>query len=111
MELIVTTREQIESIIHDAVLRAVHPQQRTEPEPNQFGIDGLLSYLEGKNLVIAKSFVYKMVHLDRIPHSKFLKQLVFDKKEIDQWISDNTKKTASDINATLAKSANRKNRA
>jgi excisionase family DNA binding protein len=67
----------------------------TMPESDRWlSIEELCEYLPGHP---AKVTIYGKVQRREIPHRKVGKRLVFSKKEIDQWLGVQGRRTASDL--------------
>ena len=77
--------------------------------PEKMDFDGLLVYINERGYRYSKSKLQKQTANKEIPFVKFNGKLIFDRKEIDKWVSSNCENFGqSDAALTLAESANRK---
>ena len=82
-------REEVQAVIKDIQL----PQAVEE-------INELLSIQEvAKFINMAVPSVYGLVHFKKIPHIKRGKRLIFEKKQIIDWLQSGRQKTLQDIQA------------
>ncbi|MCP2043487.1 helix-turn-helix domain-containing protein [Pontibacter sp. HSC-36F09] len=106
MELIVTTADQLSTLIQRAVARAIAPTSTPTPKPDRCTLDEALE-ITG----LSKSKLYKLTSLDEIPHRHYGSRLVFSRKELAEWVEEQTvEKHADDATTVLAASARRKQR-
>lgn len=112
--VIVTTPEQLQSLVYGAV-RSILPElanyQPERPKPDVMGIEETLAFLEEQAIPTKKSALYNLVFKEEIPHRKIGRRLVFSRKELLTWIESRTvhsedRRTAAALR--IAESANRK---
>jgi len=104
MELIVTTADQLSTLIQSAVKRALAPQTTPPPKPDRCTFDEALE-ITG----LSKSKLYKLTSSKEIPHKHYGSRLVFSRKELTDWVEEQTvEKSSDDATAVLAASARRK---
>lgn len=112
--VIVTTPEQLQSLVYGAV-RSILPElvnyQPERPKPDVMGIDETLSFLGEQAIPTKKSALYNLVFKEEIPHRKIGRRLVFSRKELLEWIESRTVRPEDKRSAAalrIAESANRK---
>lgn len=105
MELIVTTAEQLNSIIFNAVSRALNKKPEPQQLPDRCGFGDALE-ITG----LSKSKLYKLTASNEIPHKRFGSRLIFSRKELLTWLESQTvdKHDSSEVHLALARSARRK---
>ena len=102
---------QIKAMVTQVLMLLTKPAE--PPQPQQFGVSGLHTYIRSKGLEMSPSKQQKLCANGLIPCSKFNNKLVFNQDEIDRWIesqtTQNTKANVkSDATLLLAQSATRK---
>lgn len=50
-------------------------------------VNGLVDYLERTGNKLSKSFIYRLVREDRIPHKRIGTKIIFDIATIEKWLS------------------------
>ncbi|MDC3412562.1 helix-turn-helix domain-containing protein [Terrihalobacillus insolitus] len=50
-------------------------------------VKGLVEYLDQTGNKLSKSFIYRLVREDRIPHKKIGSKIIFDIDHIEKWLS------------------------
>ncbi|MFC5270034.1 helix-turn-helix transcriptional regulator [Adhaeribacter terreus] len=85
----------LEDVAH---LKSLLTSQASKPAETDrwFDLDELCAYLPGNP---ARATIYGKVHTREIPHKKVGKRLAFLKSEIDQWLKNQGRKTAAEIEA------------
>ena len=94
--LIVTTPEQLASLIDQSVRKALaeHTPKSSFLDDQPINIDEAAAFIKKP-----KSTVYQMTSTRKIPFNKVGKQLLFFKKDLLAWIEENRKKTQKQIEA------------
>ncbi|WP_076422782.1 helix-turn-helix domain-containing protein [Pontibacter lucknowensis] len=106
MELIVTTADQLSTLIQRAVARAIVPTSTPTPKPDRCTLDEAVE-ITG----LSKSKLYKLTSSNDIPHKRYSNRLIFSRKELTDWVEEQTiKKNSDDATLALAASARRKKR-
>lgn len=95
-ELIITSREELQAMIIDAVNTGLEKRQENssgESPTVVMDIDAFCAYTG-----LSKQTVYRKTRSGEVPHSKCGKRLYFDKNEVDEWLLSNkiSTKTISD---------------
>lgn len=104
MELIVTTADQLSTLIQSAVKRALAPQT-TPPTKLDRCTFGEALEITG----LSKSTLYKLSASNAIPCKRYAGKLIFSRKELTDWVEEQTvEKSSDDATAVLAASARRK---
>lgn len=49
-------------------------------------INGLIKHLEETGCPLSKSFIYRLVKEDRIPHIRIGSKIIFDLNKIEEWL-------------------------
>ncbi|OEH55930.1 hypothetical protein AQ616_19020 [Oceanobacillus sp. E9] len=49
-------------------------------------VKGLVEYLENTGNKLSKSFIYKLVKENKIPHKRVGSKIIFDIETIEQWL-------------------------
>lgn len=99
MVILQLSTEELSGIIRDIFRQEVTALQCTNPETDPerwFNLTELCNYLPDKP---KKQTVYRWVCKSVIPYHKRSKKLFFLKSEIDYWLREGRKKTASEIEA------------
>ncbi len=114
-KIIVTTREELQTLIGDAVAAVVPKladfrRKNEAVETDAMTVEAAAKFLTAQGIPATRATLYNLVYKNAIPHRKFGRRTVFSKRE--QWIEDNTKRPATKEDAALriAASANRKTR-
>ena len=85
MELIITTRSELQNLVESAVSKAVEGlNMKQEVSDKYFNSDELCSYLG-----IASSTLSIWKRENKIPFSRLGKRVVFCKQKIDEWVKRN----------------------
>jgi len=121
--VILTTPEQLQMLIADAVDKVAEKlanKERTKSEAREMARqrDGLtigetVEFLAELGVPTTIKSLYARVYLDKIPYRKVGRRLIFSRKELTQWVEEQTthpqdKKSAAALR--LAASANRNSR-
>ena len=114
-KIIVTTREELQTLIGDAVAAVVPKladfrRKNEAVETDAMTVEAAAKFLTAQGIPATRATLYNLVYKNAIPHRKFGRRTVFSKRELTQWIEDNTKRPATKEDAALriAASANRK---
>lgn len=115
-QIIVTTAEQLRSIVADEVA-AILPKladfrRKNEPvETDGMSADTAARFITEQGIPTTRAALYNLVYKEAIPYKKFGRRTVFSKRELLAWIESRTV-TRESWNAEaarrLAASANRK---
>lgn len=115
-QIIVTTAEQLRSIVADEVA-AIIPKldifrRKNEPvEVDGMNAEAAARFLTEQGIPTTRATLYNLVYKEAIPYKKFGRRVVFSKRELLAWIESRTEHR-EDRRATaalhLAESANRK---
>lgn len=107
MELIVTTPEQLKSVVSDAVRLAIsRTTQQPQPKSDRCTFNEALE-ITG----LSKSKLYKLTASKEVPHKRFSNRLVFSRKSLQDWVEAQTvDRSSDDTTLALAASARRKQR-
>lgn len=54
-------------------------------------VNGLVEYLDQTGVKISKSFIYRLVKENRIPHKRIGTKIIFDIDHIEDWLSPQEK--------------------
>jgi excisionase family DNA binding protein len=101
MEIVTSfTKKELEQIISEQVTQCLN-DKLSPPQPessDRCGIDEAC-----KITGLSSASIYKMTHLKKIPFMKFGRALVFSKRQLAQWLEENTISPA-DLGKELDKS-------
>lgn len=102
-EIIVTTREELETIIRDA-LAAVLPDWRTPQitPPDTIALSGALELLRDNGYPTSRAKIYKLTSARLLPHRKYGNRLVFSRRELLMWAESQTRSKDEPTQAVLA---------
>lgn len=106
MQIIVTTPEELEALVTNAVRNAFNSQSEIKkPLSDRCGLEDALE-ITG----LSKSKLYKLTSAKQIPHKTFGSRLIFSREELQTWVETQTiDSSQSDaIELKLAKSARNK---
>lgn len=104
MELIVTTADQLSTLIQSAVKRALAPQTTPPAKPDRCTLDEAVE-ITG----FSKSKLYKLTSSNGIAFKRYGNRLIFSRKELLEWVEEQTvEKSSDDATSLLAASARRK---
>lgn len=111
-EIILTTPDQLERVIMQALKKAlptVEKEKLTEP-PDSCSFNQALAFFSENGYVISKSALYKLTALKKIPFKHFGRKIIFSRKELLEWVESLTTSGSgtSNILLKLAESARRK---
>ena len=116
-KIIVTTREELQTLIGDAVAAVVPKladfrRKNEAVETDAMTVEAAAKFLTAQGIPATRATLYNLVYKNAIPHRKFGRRTVFSKRELTQWIEDNTKRPATKEDAALriAASASRRTR-
>lgn len=88
MEIIVTTREDLQAIVEEAVANIVGRQEAPEPAESADTVDaaGAIEFLAANGLTMSINTLYKRRIYQDIPRHRIGRRLVFSKAELLAWI-------------------------
>ena len=112
MELILTSKEDLQILINDTVKNAVKSliPARTENVKNNLSFNEGIDFLEKIGYPISKSQAYNYTMEGSIPFSKFGKKIIFDRESLQAWAESKLKTNHSnEIAKAVAESIERKN--
>jgi excisionase family DNA binding protein len=106
MIIIQLTGDQLTNLIQRAVSTALAPQTNQTSKPDRCTFDEALE-ITG----LSKSKLYKLTSSNEIPCKRYGNKLIFSRKELADWVEENTiDKDSDDTTAVLSASARRKQR-
>lgn len=109
--LIPVSLNDLEEIIKRCVREVLEEIKSNEPNINHEVSDRTDIYGAVEETGLSKSKLYKLTMEGKIPSRKFGKQLVFSRKELKQWVENNTtskRDIKTEVAISLAKQATRK---
>jgi excisionase family DNA binding protein len=93
-ELIIISKEQLEVIIQDSLLKSLQRQKQIKQDET----DKFLSLEEASDyLQLAKQTLYGFTSQRTIPFIKRGKKLYFKKVDLEKWLNEGRKLTSSEI--------------
>ena len=95
MELIVTTKSELENLIHSCVRNVLSEQKNqaeTEPKNKILSIQEAMVYLN-----LAKQTLYGFTSKNEIPFIKRGKKLYFRKDDLEKWLMEGKRKSKSEF--------------
>ena len=100
-EIILTTKLDLETIVHNSVLKALlgHGESRQEPKEEFFSLVQAAEFLK-----LAKQTLYGFTSKRKIPFIKKGKKLYFKVSDLEKWLETGRKKSKSEIIDELSKS-------
>ncbi|WP_159468012.1 helix-turn-helix domain-containing protein [Dyadobacter sp. 3J3] len=109
MELIITTKEELASVIQDAIkeLLANYNVGNSPPKQKWLNIADALKHINNRGIKISKGTLYSMTHKKEIPFLKSGIHVVFDQEELDEWIKNRVARKSTQQDPVAA-SARRK---
>jgi hypothetical protein len=111
-EIIITTPEQLRTLIEEAVRSTLHPSQikQTKESPDTITLAAALELLSENGYPTSKGKIYKLTSANQLPHRKYGNKLVFSRRGLLEWAESQThiKPDRSEAVLELAKSARRK---
>lgn len=114
--VIVTTQEQLQGIINEAV-NSILPKladfrRKNEPiETDAMSVEVAAQFLTEQGFTTTRATLYNFVYKNTIPYRKVGRRTVFSKKELLQWIDERTHRPGDDRSEAalrIARNANRK---
>ena len=98
INLIVTTKEELESCIEGVLKKCLGSQDKsTVPHVDEFlTIDEAAKYLN-----LAKQSIYGFTSKGQIPFIKRAKRLLFRKSDLEKWLLEGRKKSITEIENDL----------
>lgn len=110
-EIIITTPEELRSLIEEAVKTSVRPPENPKSEqPDTITLSVALEILREHGYPTSKGKIYKLTSANLLPHRKYGNKLVFSRRELLAWAEYQThiKSDHSEAVLAIAKSASRK---
>ncbi|MFZ4680514.1 MAG: helix-turn-helix domain-containing protein [Flavobacterium sp.] len=99
-ELIIISKDQLEVIIQDSLLKSLQRQKQIKQDET----DKFLSLEEASEfLQLAKQTLYGFTSQRTIPFIKRGKKLYFKKVDLEKWLNEGRKLTSSEIATTTNK--------
>jgi predicted DNA-binding transcriptional regulator AlpA len=98
MQIIIPTTEEIRAAVRSELADFFSLQQfKTQPEPDETGGVEFAAKITG----LAITTIYTKASLRQIPHSKpeGSKKLIFSRRDLEKWMRDGKRRTASEIKA------------
>lgn len=106
MELIITTPEQLQLVVSNAIKKALAANATPPPQkPDRCTFDEAIE-ITG----LSKSKLYKLTASNEIPYKRYSNRLIFSRKDLLDWVESQTVDPTdiSKVEAALVKSARRK---
>ncbi len=111
-ELIITTPEQLRTLIEEAVRSSMHspPVGQAKEPPDTITLATALELLGENGYPTSKGKIYKLTSANQLPHRKYGNKLVFSRRDLLAWAESQThiKPDRSEAVLELARSARRK---
>lgn len=110
-EIIITTPEELRTLIEEAVKSSVRPPKQPQAEPpDTITLSVALDILREHGYPTSKGKIYKLTSSNHLPHRKYGNKLVFSRRELLAWAESQThiKSDRSEAVLEIAKSASRK---
>lgn len=111
-EIVVLTRDELQSTIKTAVLQALHEAKKSsiKPDRQNFTTEQAVEYLNtDKGYKIARNTLYKLIHDGMIPSYKRGGRVWFKRSELDAWVEERTDISKAQKRATEALSRSASN--
>jgi len=108
--IIITTPEELQAIVSEAVSRVLPKQASRRPPIDTLTLNDTLELLKEHGYPTSKAKIYKLTSTGKIPCKTYGNKLVFSRKEILQWAENQTKSKhdSTELSLNLARSARRK---
>jgi len=87
MELLITTREELTSVVQSAISDLVKQKPQKVIEKTWLPLVDALELINSNGIKLKKSTMYVLVHRGEIPYHKFGQTTLFDKNELMDWIA------------------------
>lgn len=84
-EIIITTPDELVSIIRKTITEALNLQESTPDYPDKLTLDGAIELLKKEGFPTSKAKIYKLTSNDQIPFGKYGNKLIFSSKELLTW--------------------------
>ena len=84
--VIITRKEDLIALIKEVLDEVNVVKNEPKSHPKFLDIDKLVEFLGDNSSRISKSQIYKLTRLNKIPHRKMGKRLLFNKEEILEWL-------------------------
>ena len=111
-ELIITTPEQLRTLIEEAVRSSMHSPQTglAKEPPDTITLAAALELLGENGYPTSKGKIYKLTSANQLPPRKYGNKLVFSRRDLLAWAESQThiKPDHSEAVLELARSARRK---
>jgi hypothetical protein len=110
MDIILTTPDNLRSLIHEAVKEAIPQKEEEKNLPDTLTLETAVALLEAYGFPTSKGQIYKLTSAGDMPFRKYGRKLVFSRKELITWAESRTRRKNDRTEAALhiARSANRK---
>lgn len=112
-EIVVLTRDELQSTIKTAVLQALNEanvKSSIKPDRQNFTTEQAVEYLNtDKGYKIARNTLYKLIHDGMIPSYKRGGRVWFKRSELDAWVEERTDISKAQKRATEALSRSASN--
>lgn len=112
-DIVVLTKDELQSTIKTAVLQAlqeIKAKANTKPERDMLTLEQAVDYLNtDKGYKVAKSTLYKYIHMEAIPYHKRGSRVSFKRSELDAWLDERTDADKAQKRATEALSRSASN--
>lgn len=111
-EFILTTKEQLENIVQNAVKKALPKEQEVTPQKvaDTCSMEQALSFLSEHGYKLSKSKLYKMTANKLLPFRYFGRRIIFSRNELLKWVEQQTisSSNSDETLLELAKSVRKK---
>lgn len=92
-----------------SLLQTICQSQNKEPPPDVLNSEQALEFINSRGVFIKKSGLFKYSSAGKIPYRKISGRLVFDQKELTEWINTQTQSQIKiSTNQAVIKSAIKK---
>lgn len=108
--IILTTPEELKSIVSEAIADVLPRSTELKPQIDTITLTDALKLLKENGYPTSKGKIYKLTSAGEIPCRHYGNKLVFSRKELLEWATNQTKRKGdfSEVSLTLARSARRK---
>ena len=84
--VIITRKEDLKEVIKEVFAELTATRNEPKPQSKYLDMDKLIDFLVDNNCRISKSQIYKLTRLNKIPHRKVGKKLLFNRQEVLDWM-------------------------
>lgn len=108
--IIVTTPDELRTIVSEAVSGILPKQTSNQPQIDTITLNDALDLLKEHGYPTSKAKIYKLTSTGKIPCKTYGNKLVFSRKEVLHWAENQAKPKheSGKLSLILAKSARRK---